>query len=251
MFRFSRIATAFLVLILAWNFGQYLFDGLSLIAPSIGELLVQLMPQNVSGHDTEFWGKFIVSILLFWIGLKLFGLVFGFATPKAQQFGTTKLVRRFQGLCAELTLIGGIFSVFILTTAMKEPEVAPVQAPHLWPSDTFSDRPPSAPPAGSEPPTGLAPPIKPSTGLAPPLVAHPEDYDPNRKGGWNLPKEEKKGTGGGWQWQLQPPHRKITPSREKGAWGGALSDTTTKPKKNRFEKLKSVFDPPKEDKPKQ
>ncbi len=71
------------------------------------------MTPDIGVKDAAFWFKFLLGIVLFWLLFRFLGLAFGFMAPKAQQFGTTKLVRRFQGLCAELA----VFAFFFLLPA--------------------------------------------------------------------------------------------------------------------------------------
>jgi type IV secretion system protein VirD4 len=67
-------------------------------------MLLSFLTPDMGGKDVTFWFKFLLGIVLFWFLFKLLGAVFGFMAPKAQQFGTTKLVRRLQGLVAETVL---------------------------------------------------------------------------------------------------------------------------------------------------
>ena len=118
--RFSRIALFLLLVVVAWYFGPILFSLLSLVAPSVVDTLVWFTP-TLSGHTPSYWFEFILSIILIWIFFKIFTGMFGFMAPKAQQYGTTKSVRRIQGVIAELAIIGLFFGIFITGAAMSKP----------------------------------------------------------------------------------------------------------------------------------
>jgi len=113
----SRVMLAAIAVLVAWRIGPAFIDGLSWFFPKFGGALYSMAPQ-ISGHDAAFWFKFIVSIILFWLIFKGVSLVFGFMLPKAQAFGTTKAVRRLQGVSAEALLIFSLFMGVSLIDAM-------------------------------------------------------------------------------------------------------------------------------------
>lgn len=139
MFRLSRVAFILFTLIVAWQVGPFFISLLSYAAPSIGSFLVFLTP-DLSGHDVKFWMQFVVSAVLFGFLFKVLGVSFSFLSPKAQQFSTTKPIRRMQGLLAELMILGFFFMVSLFLVILKDGVFRPASpvgpAPQHVPSFT-------------------------------------------------------------------------------------------------------------------
>lgn len=97
---------------LAWNFGPVLLDILGDSGPIARALLTFLIPDNLTGQGFVFYFKFLFALVLFAVLLKAFGLLFSFALPQGQRFGTTKFLRRTQSLLAEAILL--LFFFFLI-----------------------------------------------------------------------------------------------------------------------------------------
>src|SRR5262245_33395445 len=110
---FGRVVFFLFVLAIAWNFGGDLLALVSALAPFAGRFLLFLVPKNIAGRGAEFYGEFIIGIILFAICFKLAGLSFAFIRPETQRAGTTRQVRRIQGVLAEFTVFGLFFALFL------------------------------------------------------------------------------------------------------------------------------------------
>jgi hypothetical protein len=136
---------AILAVLVAWRIGPYFIDALGFLFPKFGGEVSYWMP-NVSGRSAGDWFKFFLAIILFWFLFKALGLALGFMVPQAQLFGTTKAVRRFQGLCGEAFIILGLFiGVTLVDAMMRTPPAQPAQSEQ--PVETPK---PSQPPPVSE-----------------------------------------------------------------------------------------------------
>ncbi|HRC27335.1 MAG TPA: hypothetical protein PKX87_07895, partial [Alphaproteobacteria bacterium] len=105
---FSRIALAILAVPFAWRWGPALLKGIGGLG-GVFAALVSFLTPNLGRASGEHWFEFLIGIVLFWFIFKGLGLMFGFLMPKAQQFATTKGIRRFQGVCAEVGIIAVLF----------------------------------------------------------------------------------------------------------------------------------------------
>ncbi len=101
----QRIWLLLLAFPLAWNFGPLLLDAVGASGPIAKAVLTFLIPNNLTGQGLVFYFKFIIALVLFVFILKGLGLLLSFALPKGQQYGTTRLLRRVQGVCAELLIV--------------------------------------------------------------------------------------------------------------------------------------------------
>lgn len=117
----SRILYLCIVALLAWNFGGAAMWFLERFLPFVWAGIVSIAPKEGPPRDATFWLNFAVGMIFFWVLLKLTGLSFGFMLPLGQRFGTTKLVRRIQGVMAEVILFfvvfAALFGLLILTPA--------------------------------------------------------------------------------------------------------------------------------------
>lgn len=101
----QRIWLLLLAFPLAWNFGPLLLDAVGAAGPIAEAVISFLIPEDLGGQGLVFYFKFIVALVLFALILKALGLLFSFALPRGQRYGTTKLLRRVQGVCAELLIV--------------------------------------------------------------------------------------------------------------------------------------------------
>lgn len=125
----NRILLFLISAFLAWNFGPLLFDEVLAWLPTAFSILAFLMPTNVLGQGLVFYFKFAVALLLYALLLKVLVALFGFASPQARRYSTTKFLRRVQGAWAEVAII--LFylvvlpCVFLTITGWPEPEGPP------------------------------------------------------------------------------------------------------------------------------
>jgi type IV secretion system protein VirD4 len=100
-----RIVLAILALLLAWHFGPATLALLVIVVPAAASVLGFLMP-DFTGQSFAFYLQVIITGFLFWWLLRAALFVFSFALPEAARFTNTKLVRRMQGVAAELAIVG-------------------------------------------------------------------------------------------------------------------------------------------------
>jgi hypothetical protein len=117
---FSRIVLAIIAVPIAWRFGPALLSFIGSLLPVFGWLLSFLMPDFGSTTIDQIF-RFLLTLVLFWLIFRGFGVAFGFLAPKAQQFSTTKLVRRLQGVVAELAVLAGLFFITVGLAAFWVP----------------------------------------------------------------------------------------------------------------------------------
>jgi hypothetical protein len=179
----SRIALALLAVLFAWRLGPAFVSGLASFFPAFGGFVTWLLP-NMQGRSALQWFEFVVAIFLFWLIFKGAGVALGFMVPQAQLFGTTKALRRFQGLCGEGFIIFSLFiGVSFIDAMMRDaPRAKPQEnrdrplPENRGPLD-FSD--PTHPNASGDSPEGKNPLTQPNLGG--PHASPPEDANPNRR----------------------------------------------------------------------
>jgi hypothetical protein len=117
---FSRIALAILAVPIAWRWGPALLSFLAGLLPLLGSLISFMTPSFGSATIDQLF-RFLISLVLFWFIFRGLGLAFGFLAPKAQQFATTKLLRRVQGVVAEIALLAALFFITVGLAALWVP----------------------------------------------------------------------------------------------------------------------------------
>ena len=134
---------------LAWNFGPVLLEVIRDSGPLGKDILAFVIPESVTTwQGFGFYIQFLIALLLFVLLLKASNLLFSFTLPKGQRYGTTKSLRRFQGIFAEVAII--LFFFFLLPlvslaingqqdieiedtpVAITEPEPKPEWYQDLW-----------------------------------------------------------------------------------------------------------------------
>ncbi|HJT30069.1 MAG TPA: type IV secretory system conjugative DNA transfer family protein [Pyrinomonadaceae bacterium] len=116
----KTVLTLLLAGILAWCFGPFLLNELTAVGPILKEFGSIFTLFSLIWRGPGFFLQFLVAIIVFWFLLKAIGMLFSFALPKSQRYGTTKFLRRVQGFSAEIILVLSAFlmicfCVFVFT----------------------------------------------------------------------------------------------------------------------------------------
>lgn len=110
--------TLMLASVLAWFLGPFLLNELSSAGPVLKEFVSIFTLFELFRRGPAFYLQFVVAIILFWFLIKAIGVLLSFALPKSQRYGTTKLLRRVQGFCAET--IFGLFYFFLISFGIAQ-----------------------------------------------------------------------------------------------------------------------------------
>lgn len=103
--RQRRLLFLFLPAILAWTFANPLIVALGSLLPSDLGVAALLMPINILGQGMGFSFRFLIALFVFVLSLKAVAVLCGFGLPRAVKYSATKLLRRIQGIWAEVMII--------------------------------------------------------------------------------------------------------------------------------------------------
>lgn len=81
----------------------------------MAEIISFLSPSDLMTQTPKFYVQVVLWMAIIWVIFSNINLPFDFIASKPSQYGTTKLVRRIQGVFAELSIIGIAFIFLSIT----------------------------------------------------------------------------------------------------------------------------------------